>query len=252
MALGFGLAGCKKEKPGTATGVGTGSAPVASDAATTTGSGSGSGAGSGAGVAMVDAREVDPDEAAELARRKGKATGLASATEKPAVITEELVRGIASGKVDVARFLDAKQPVVERIVMPGGMDKPVPEVKRTLCGAAAEKRVVAYVKQMVEREAKDHKDELHEIGCSNAFAEQEDPEFGADEMGNKTKTVPMKHVVCSSSSAGEYDEIMRIEWVPDAARGFRIAAIVSTEGGAINKTLWYEVATAIAKPKPCK
>lgn len=236
------LAACSKDKPKPAdqpTPGSAGSAAVAPVDAAASGSGSGS-------------ADVDPMAAEEAARRNGKATGIASATEKPEVITEDLVRAIGTGKVDVQRFVDPKKGLVERITLPGGADKPVPEVKKRLCGDKAATRAAAYIKQMVEREATDQKDEIHGITCGNAFVDQDDPNFGSDEMGDAPKTVPMKHASCWTQTAGEYDEIMHLEWVPDAERGFRLAAIVSTEGGAINKTLWFEVATEMASTKPCK
>lgn len=254
------LTGCNKAKPPDP----TGSAAGSSTAAVTTGSGSagsgsagsvagsaGSGfAGSGSGSASAD---VDPAIAEEAARRKGKKTGLGAPGEKPEVVVEDLLRAIATGKLASKQFIDPKYGVIERISMPGGSDKPVPPVKRTLCRAAAETRTTEYVKAMVDADAKNKADDVSQITCRNEFADKDDHEFGANEMGDKPSgAVPMKQVTCGTSSAGEWSEIAHVVWLPDADRGFRIAAIVSTEGGAITGSLWHDVADELKHAKPCK
>jgi hypothetical protein len=106
---------------------------------------------------------------------------------------------------------------------------------------------------MVEAEQAGKKDDDNQVMCTNEFADKDDPEFGADEMGDKPLgAVPMKHVTCGGMGAGEWSEIRHVEFVPDADRGFRIAAIVSTEGGAITGKLWHEVATEMKAAAPCK
>ncbi len=213
--------------------------------------GSGSGAGSAAGSNAGPGSDVGSGTAEEAARRKDKKTGLGAPDEKPEVIVEDLLREIASGKVSAKRFVDPKRGVVERISMPGGSDKPSPEIKKRSCNDA---RATAYIKSMVAAETKGKADELHQISCLNEFAAKDDPDFGSDEMGETPAgAVPMKQVTCvAGPGGGEYDEIFHVVFVPDAERGFRIAAVVSTEQGANTGKLWFEVATEIASPKPCK
>ena len=250
--------------------------PRVSGATATIGSGSGSGAGSGSsgsgsatiassaktgpGSATTGSRSdstgsTDPDVAAEAARRKGKRTGLGGVDDKPEAIGENLVRAIGSGKAAAKRFIDPKRLVIERIAMPGGGDNKLPEVDKTLCGDAAERRVTAYLKAMVDAEANaDAKnlDDGSRIHCSNEFADTDDPEFGANEMAEKPPAaVPMKQVTCWAGE-GEWNEISHVVWLPDAERGFRIGAIVSTEGGANTGMLWHEIAVALKAAKPCK
>jgi hypothetical protein len=252
------IASCgKKEKdksdPATGGGSGTATATASGDAAGG-GSGSATGSGSGSGSAEPDDDPMAQAKADEDARRKGKKTGLGAADEKPEVVVEDLIRGIASGKIAADRFLDPKKPVIERIKLPGGSDKPVPEIKGTHCGAKAKTKVADYIKRMVEAEAKGKADDVHQLWCNNAFADKDDPEFGADDMGDKPLAgVPMKHVSCVASGGGEYDEYFGVELLPDPALGFRIAAIVSVEGGDTSVgVLWHEVATELAAGKPCK
>jgi hypothetical protein len=256
-ALFLSIVACKKDKPADPVTTGTGSAkdPGPGSAAVAPGSGSGSGAGSAvtAGSGSGSAEPVDPSAAAEAARRKGKKTGLGAADEKPEVIIEDLIRAIGNGKAPIARFVDPKLGVVERISMPGGAEKPNPEIKKVHCAAAAETEAMKYIKNVVEAEAKHKADDVAQLSCWNEFADKDDPDFGADEMGDKPAGgVPMKHITCGTSSGGEWSEIAHVVWVPDATRGFRIAAIVSTEGGAITGKLWHEVATQLKAAKPCK
>ncbi|MEO8703792.1 MAG: hypothetical protein ABI867_27325 [Kofleriaceae bacterium] len=251
LALGCVLAlsvvACKKEKPADSGVKATpGSAEVAPGSGSATGPAT---AGSGSGSAIVD---DDPNAAEEAARRKGKKTGIADG-EKPEVITEELLRAIGTGKTPIKRFIDPKLGVVERIHMPGATDKPNPDIKRTLCGATAETDTAKYLKTAVDAEAAHKSDDYAQLVCWNEFADKDDPDFGADEMGDKPAgAVVMKHVTCGTTSAGEYSEIAHVVWLPDAERGMRIAAIVSTEGGAITGKLWHEVATELKAAKPCK
>jgi hypothetical protein len=194
--------------------------------------------------------ELDPDDP-DAARRTGKKTGLGAPDDKPEVIVEDLLRALAEGKVPASRFIDPKLGVIERIHLPGGSDEPAPEIKKHRC-KDADKRATEYVKAMVK--ASGSGGDEGGMVCNNAFASTDDPEFGADEMGDKPGgVVPMKHVTCAGGAAeGEYGEIFHVEWVPDAERGFRIAAIVSTETGATTGTLWADVAKQIKAAKPCK
>lgn len=230
---------------------GSGSASSGSGSASGSGSGSGSAAAGSGSAGSAAAGSGSDDDNADLEFRKGKKTGLGGPDEKPEVITEDLIRKLGTGGMPVARFIDPKLGVHQRIVMPGGAEKPVPSVIKDHCGDA-EKVVAAYLKAMVDRETRGKADDDGQISCSNEFATKPDPDFGKDDGAEpEIPGVPLQNVTCGSSGAGEYDELRNVIWVPDATRGFRIAAIVSTEQGARFGKVFVDAAKSIAAAK-CK
>ena len=254
------VGGCsKKKEPTPSAGSGTGSAAGSaagsgSDAGSAAGSGAGSGsaaAGSGAGSAgSADDDGLAEWRAKEMPRREGKKTGFGAPDEKPEVVTEDLLRKIAAGEVPVKRFIDPKLGVYDWTSMPGGSDKPKADVKTQRC-ADAEKEVAGFIKKLVDRETATKGETA--ITCGNEFVATEDPNFGADEMGEKPKhAVPHKHATCVQAGLGEYDAVYWIVWQPDAERGLHISAIVGTEQGAINKNLAADLSVALKTAKPCK
>lgn len=233
---------------------GSGSAAAGSTGSSSAGSAAADGvAGTGGAVGSVSTADTDEQwpSAEERERRNGKRTGLGGPDEKPEVIVEYLIRAIAAGKVPAKRFIDPKLGVIERISLPGGADKPVPDVKRHTCGDA---RATSYIKGMVEAEVRGKATDLYALHCNNQYATVEDPAFGTDPTADKPGTpVPLEHVTCMTGPGpDEYAELFSVVFVPDPKLGLRLAAIVSTEQGANAGKVWAEVATDIKRNKPCK
>lgn len=185
-----------------------------------------------------------------LALAACKTADASPAPRAPAVPdVEGLVRKIAAGDVPAARYIDPALGVLEWRVMPGGREEPAPDVKQQHCADAANS-ATTFIHRMVERERQ--MKETSSISCRETFATTADLDFGADEHGDKPAyALPTKHASCWSNGAGEYDAVYRIVWQPDATRGMRIAAIVATEQGAINKTLAADLSVALGHPKSC-
>lgn len=259
-------AGCKKKSsessapaPTTtqAAPAGSGASPASSGSAAVASAGSepagsaAAGTGSAVGSASTDDTDEQWPSAEERERRNGKRTGLGGPDEKPEVIVEDLIRAIAAGKVPAKRFIDPKLGVIERISLPGGADKPVPDVKRHTCGDA---RATSYIKAMVEAEVRGKATDLYALHCNNQYATVEDPAFGTDPTADKPgPPVPLEHVTCMTGPGpDEYAELFSVVFVPDPKLGLRLAAMVSTEQGANAGKVWAEVATDIKRNKPCK
>ena len=240
--------GCGKSKgsapsgdPGSAAAAGSGSVIAGSGSAGSGSAGSGS-AGSGSAVATGSGSAGSAVANLEEARRAGKHVGLA-AGEKPEVITEELVAALATGKADLQRFLDPTAGVFEYISLPGGRAKLEPDVKRQLC-AKKPSRVGQYVEAMVTAASRGASNGEQPMSCNNEFLATDPGDQGAFRV---------RYAICGYTPSGEYGESRHVVWVPDAARGVRIAAIFSTEVGVNNTDgVWSGVGAELEAPKPCK
>jgi hypothetical protein len=197
----------------------------------------------------VDAYE-DPDPG-----RRGKRTGL-TATELPEVATEEFVRALAVGNLKVEAFIDPKRGVYQRIDLPGAGDTPGPMIAKRACGAQAAKVALAYLKRMVDAEARGHKatadESVHALECHNDFVTTADPHFGeVTERDPQRPARPMRYARCISPHIMEWDESFNLIFTPDPTRGLALVAVVSREGGALTERLWNGVATELGKPTGC-
>jgi hypothetical protein len=173
---------------------------------------------------------VDGPSEAEL--RKGKRTGLSAADEKPEVLTEELVRAMASGKVDVARFIDPKRPPVDA----SSVSTPCDDPKDEGCAYKPHGLGKGYLAAMVK--VGSNEDERR-LTCDNRFAATPDPAWGArdrfGEIEDGAKATPARYLTCSVFGGGEWAESFHVLFVPDEKRGLRMVAQVSQDvGGRID------------------
>jgi hypothetical protein len=207
------------------------------------------------------------EKARTKARRRGKKTGLGSPDEKPDTITEELVRALGRGKVDIKRFLDPERAVFEMVSLPGASDTvPGLEEKHLWCGKAR-REVTKYLRHLIQTEDRiiKEEDEFY-LTCDDQRGHRPDPDFrglrrreaaktGGGKKHTKTKpegkSIPITHISCSLQTGPEWSEYLHIEWVPDRERGWRIAAIVTTEVGDDDHLVWEEVASALVSEHRC-
>ena len=214
--------------------------------------------------------EEAAEKAREKARRRGKKTGLGAPDEKPEVVVEELLRAIAAGKVDVRRFLDPDRVVLDMTSMPGASEDGGTEEKHLLCDGAR-RMVLEQIKHMVKKEKEISKWEpTGKITCGHEFAHHPDPSFTAvrgwrarspwhgtnhsdEELQNlKARDLtPLIHVRCSLKTGGEWAEDLHLDWVPDPRLGWRIAALITNEVGALDGDLWFQAATVVAGDLRC-
>jgi hypothetical protein len=190
-----------------------------------------------AAVAPTPAPRDAPDEAS---LRKGKRTGLGAADEKPEVLTEDLIRALASGKVDLARFIDPKRPPVEA----SSVSTPCDDPKDKDCGYKPHGLGKGYLAAMVK--AGSAEDE-RKLTCDNRFAATPDPAWGArdrfGELEDGAKATPARYLTCSVFGGGEWAESFHVLFVPDEARGLRMVAQVSQDvGGRID---WLSLVPAL-------
>jgi len=238
------LAGCKKSKKGgkpepTTVMVTVDAAPVQTPAPTPS-------VDAGDGDAADD--DADDDEAA---LRKGKPTGLGAPDELPEVATEDLIRALAAGKIAPARLIDPAAGIAETIIMPGGGDKPEPEIHRRRCGKQADKLLLQVAKAMARREADGKADGDHAIECSNSFLAAPDPDFGKWEIDDAKRARParpLRHASCGASAAVEYDSIFDLILVPDGQGKLHVAAILEWESGMNPEGPYASLADDLAKP----
>jgi hypothetical protein len=166
-----------------------------------------------------DAEEPDPD----LPLRAGKRTGLV-AGETPEVATEELMRALVDGTVDVAGLVD---PAIGVLYQDEDMTRP-----KRHCGAAAVEAVkkhLVLLGKMLATRIGDPGDEylLHTLECSNEFLVQEDPEHHA------------RYASCGTGDTVGAEDVPSIDFylVPDAGRGLRIAGLGHTLTGLVRHPL---------------
>jgi hypothetical protein len=215
-----------------------------------------------AAIPAVDAAPppVDAPDDPEVGRRAGKKTGLGAADEPVEVATEDLIKALAEKKVDAARLVDPAAGVYELWNMPGaGEGKPPPKRSKRHCGKKAVALVAKEAAFWIDRQ-KRYPDEpdMYAIECSNEFVATADPTFGAIGGGDGESPPvkpghPLKYAVCYERGAGEYDDSPSIYFVPDASGQLKVAAILTTEVGAMDFTELNELSAQLAKTgKLCK
>lgn len=233
------LAGCKKQDP----------TPKASPPPTAT---------VDAAAPPIDAAPPPIDAGdPEAALRQGKRTGLGSPAEMPEVVVEALIAGIAEGKIPAARFVDPNEGYLEHTIMPGAMDKAVPDVIKRHCGAKAATQFQADATLLLREQAAGKKDPAyvdHELICSNEFMAVADPMFGAagDATGPQVAGTPWKYALCRSDGAAEYDANYELLFAPDPVRGVRVVGMLTWEGGMNPDMVWPAFAKDALKVGACK
>ena len=146
-----------------------------------------------------------------------------TATASPPPSPLELVRLVASSKT-AARYIDPKLGVLDWAPTPKQADQPT-----QVCGDAAAAKVERYFQNMVEREKT-----VDAISCS------------------PQKLASGEAVTCTSDGPAEYAPVFHVTWIADAERGWRIAALVTTEQGERDTGVWTRLGKAIATGARCK
>ncbi|RYE87481.1 MAG: hypothetical protein EOO75_14420 [Myxococcales bacterium] len=183
---------------------------------------------------------------AEAARRRGKKTGLGAPGEKPQVIVEKLLRAMARGQVDARRFLDPERAVLDVLTAIGDADDP-PSHHTHRC-ADARTRLVTFLRDMVEHEIWSPEDSA--ITCSSEFAERPGP-FRPGTEESPGPTVRIKHIRCRQLTQWHVSShLYQLEWVPDAKRGWRVAAFTESESRE-EEDMQHAMLADLAKPARC-
>lgn len=166
----------------------------------------------------------------EDALRRGKRTGVAPG-EVPEVLTETLIDAIASGGEAVAaRFVDATAPVVEVSHQPGAGKRPAPPRRTVHCGAAAVALLVAEATTAVQLQRQGAEYGEAALACSNRYLAEPDPSFGAWAQAPAPRPGrPLRHATCSAENLGGNGSTRVLLFVPDPARGLRLAGVLRHE-----------------------
>jgi hypothetical protein len=214
------VVGCNRSKPTPEPSPSTAPAPSPGDAAAV--------AEQPKSVALPDAAPHGTEE--QL--RAGKHLGLV-ATEKPEIVSEELLRSIAGGKVKLDRFVDASHEVI--VASSGGGSPCAPDDKKCLAeGVVKPRSPLAYIQAMIKKSSTEPIGDSA-LTCENTFFAAADPDFGrwggkGDIDPSRTAT-PIRYATCSVRGDGEYAESFHVLFVPDDVRGVRLVAAVSSKVG---------------------
>ena len=175
-----------------------------------------------------------PAKPTEDQLRSGKHLGLTTG-ELPEVVSEELIRAIAAGKVKLDRVVDPKHAVIVDAV---GVSSPcTPGDKKCEKANASRfkpRKPLAYLQAMVK--AAGATNGADGLTCTNEYLVDADPSFGTltnkGDVDGKRAATPLRYATCSVPGPAEYAEGFHVLFVPDATRGVRLAAVVSSEVGS--------------------
>jgi hypothetical protein len=190
------------------------------------------------GIDAADLTAADPlaaDAAKEAAARAGKTTGLGGPTEAVAVVTEDLIAAAAGTSFDVARLIDPAIGVFVIVHVPGATDKLVPRRAERLCGAKAKAVVAKTMSVLIARDKAGTADDVNQLGCSNEFVIDADPNFGVIDSGDPKvdrKGAAVRYATCWSVGQMEYDTNSQLYFLPAVDGSLHLAGIVETEVGS--------------------